>query len=217
MVKFRAHTDQNGKHVVDIECDAGENLYTTDPFDAPEIALEAARRWLQWFDHAPQGKAESIYYILIVPETWPGPPPGAHPYSGLHFKIGRSTDVRKRLQNLQTGTSGDLILHAMEPGSPERERELHEQFKSERRQGEWFSCSPALTKHVLDTWKRNNLLPPEYQAKLLELMDRIHAYRAMRDALGQAPDMVNPSINEPWHGRVFVDLVYTRLAKEEDS
>jgi hypothetical protein len=33
----------------------------------------------------------------------------------------------------------------------------------------------------------------------------------MRQALGGAPDMVNPSLNERWQGKVFIDLVYTKL------
>jgi hypothetical protein len=49
---------------------------------------------------------------------------------------------------------------------------------------------------------------------MLRLPDRIHAYRVARHALGSAPDMVNPSINEPWRGKVFVDLVYSSLAKK---
>jgi len=47
------------------------------------------------------------------------------------------------------------------------------------------------------------------------LMARIHAYQIMRNVLGRPPDMVNPSISEPWHGSVFLDLVYTRLIKGE--
>jgi hypothetical protein len=206
-----------GKYVVEIPDTDGSTLYQTDGFIDPKGALESAQLWLDWFNGVPEGRAESIYYILSVPETWPGPAPGAHKYSGLHFKIGRSKDVRTRVNNLQTGTSGDLYLHAMEPGSSQRERDLHQQFKIERRMGEWFSASPALTKHVWETWGRNRVLPPEYQAKMAELMDRIDIYQRIRHLLGRAPDMVNPSINEPWKGRVFVDLVYTRLLNGEND
>jgi hypothetical protein len=66
--------------------------------------------------------------------------------------------------------------------------------------------------HIMATWRRNNLLPREHQLKVSMLWDRIDAYNAMREMIGRSPDMVNPSINEPWHGTVFVDLVYTRLA-----
>lgn len=36
------------------------------------------------------------------------------------MKIGRSNNVLKRLSNLQTGTFGQLILHALEPGGSEK-------------------------------------------------------------------------------------------------
>jgi hypothetical protein len=214
---LQAHVNPDGRYVVEIPGDDGLILYKTEPCPNRERALESARVWLQWFKNAPQGRAESIYYVLTVPETWPGPALGGHKYSGLHFKIGRSRDVRKRVNNLQTGTSGDLFLHAMEPGSSQRERELHEQFKSERRMGEWFSASPVLTKHVWETWRRHRILPPEFQAKMFVLMERIRVYQAIRHMLGRPPDMVNPSISEDWHGTVFVDLVYTRLLRGDDS
>jgi len=82
--------------------------------------------------------------------------------------------MNRRVQNLQTGTSGDLIVYALEPGSVEREVELHEEFREERRSGEWFSASPELTKHVYLTGKRHRMLPPEHQFKVLQLFDRIH-------------------------------------------
>ena len=213
MGNFHSRADDSGRHIVDIEQPEGETLYSTDPYNSREMALKSARQWFEWFNNAPIGTVESIYYILVVPATWPGPPPEAHPYSGLHVKIGRSKDVLKRIRNLQTGTSGDLILHAMEPGSPEVEQALHRKFESDRRQGEWFSCSLQLAQHMFQTWKRNRLLPPEYRWKIVQLMDRVDAYRLMREKLGGAPDMVNPSLNEKWYGKVFVDLVYTQLAR----
>lgn len=78
----------DGKYVVEIPGDDGSILYKTDPCVKPEGALESARLWLQWFNDVPQGRAESIYYILSVPETWPGPAPGAHKYSGLDSRFG---------------------------------------------------------------------------------------------------------------------------------
>ena len=48
--------------------------YATDDFANPDLAAQAARDWVAWFEGVPFGRAESIYYILAVPETWPGPP-----------------------------------------------------------------------------------------------------------------------------------------------
>jgi len=86
----------------------------------------------------------------------------------------------------------------------------HRQFHDERRQGEWFSCSPPLVGHVFATWKRHRALPPEDRAEIVALMDRIDILREVRSILGGPPDMVNPSLHEKWSGKVFVDLVYAQ-------
>lgn len=212
MYSLHPRVDDSGWFIVDVRNSEGDVLYMTERTSRREDAQKKAVAWANWAEHVADGTCESIYYIISVPETWAGPPPTAHPYSGLHFKIGRSKNVLKRLQNLQTGTSGDLIIHALEPGNSAREIELHEQFREERRSGEWFSASPILMQHVFQTWQRNRMLPPDHQFKVLQLAERISVYRAMRQALGHAPDMVNPSLNEDWNGSVFLDLVYTKLA-----
>jgi hypothetical protein len=96
----------------------------------------------------------------------------------------------------------------MEPGDAKLERARHDEFIDERRQGEWFSCSPRLTTHVFRTWKRNNLLPKEHQMEVLALQDRIDHYMAVRQVIGGPPDLVNPSLADPWQGTVLVDLVH---------
>ena len=206
--------DSSGLFIAEVSLPGGP-VYRTTPQHSKAGARQIAQAWHEWFTGLPSGTVESIYYILLVPETWPGPPLGAHPYSGLHFKIGRTKNVLKRVANLQTGTSGDLVVHALEPGGAEVESQRHAQFASERRQGEWFAASPELCAHVLKTWEHNNALPQEHQAKVARLIERVAAYRAMREALGGAPDMVNPSLNEPWHGKVFIDLVHTKLLKSD--
>lgn len=141
-----------------------------------------------------------------------------NPYSGLYVKIGRSNNVLKRLSNLQTGTSGQLIIHALEPGGSEKESKLHEKFICERRQGEWFACTREVTEHIFATWFRNKMLPPEHQVKLVELADRISTYTHIHDLMGGRADLVNPSINEPWDSEkyVFFDFIYSSLAKQVD-
>ncbi len=201
--------DSNGMYFADVRFDGDDEVrFTSDPTASPESALELGKAWAEWFDGLSEGRVESIYYILAIPETWPGPPPGSHPYSGLHFKIGRAKDVRKRVQNLRTGTSSKLIVHALEPGSRAIEAARHKQFEADRRQGEWFSCSPVLVRHVFDTWERNRAMYPEDRAEIMALTDRIKILRSVRSVLGGAPDMINPSLNEDWGGKIFLDLVY---------
>lgn len=54
-------------------------------------------------------------------------------------KIGKSKDVYRRLRTLQTGSAHMLVLLAVLPGESNRERSIHNQLASFRRQGEWFS------------------------------------------------------------------------------
>jgi len=180
--------------------------YVSEPFASVEEAKVHLETWLHWYDNVAKGDADTIYYILAVPQTWLGPGKGTHRYSGLHVKIGRTNDVRKRVANLRTGTADQLIVHAIEPGDSKVEAKRHKQFESDRRQGEWFRCSPALVRHIFDTWKRNNLLPPEDQQAILALHERIQIYQSVNES--GTFDMVNPSLNEDWRGRVFVDLVH---------
>jgi len=188
--------------------DNDEVMYTSDSALDEASAMNLGQKWAQWFDGLSEGTSESIYYILAVPETWPGPINGLHPYSGLHFKIGRARDVRKRVQNLRTGTSAKLIVHALEPGNAAVEAARHRQFESDRRQGEWFASSPPLVKHVFDTWRRHRAMHPDDRAEMAALMKRADILEAIRGTFGAAPDMINPSLNEKWGGNVFVDLVY---------
>ncbi|MBS3923308.1 MAG: GIY-YIG nuclease family protein [Nitrosarchaeum sp.] len=193
-------------------------VYKTSNFSSPNLAMKEAKRWSKWADGIPEGKADSIYYIMGIPETWSGPSPGNQPFSGLHMKIGRSKNVRKRLQNLKTGTSDDLYLLALEPGNATIEKMRHKQFASDRRKGEWFVCTPKLFQHALYTWGKNNLLPKEAQERWFLMTERIYAYREARkiaSKLGITPEMVNPSLNEEWKATVFMDFVFRDIVRKD--
>lgn len=184
-----------------------EVRYFSDVYETSVEALEDTTRWYSWAKALPNGRAESIYYIIEVPETWSGPHDLSNLFSGLRVKIGRSINPLKRLANLQTGCSGELIICALEPGHSQRESELHKIFSSERRQGEWFVCTPKLFEHLKAVQTKNSILPPKHRYKLENLIERAHIYSAVRDVFSGAPDIVNPSLDEPWSGSVFVDLV----------
>lgn len=167
---------------------------------------------MRWSAALPE--ADTVYYFLEVPETWAGPPPGAHPWSGLRMKIGRTNNVVKRLLNLQTGSSARLIMVALEPGGAKLERDRHRQFGSDRRQGEWFACSPALAQHAIDTWSRYRMLHPDHQREMLRLIERIEILKGVRKLFNGPPAMINPSLNESWEGSWFVDLVHAFRPEE---
>jgi hypothetical protein len=172
----------------------GNKIYSTDGFSSEIESINIVKDWLFWFENAPINKANSIYYILSIPDNWMGGIICDNPYSGLQVKIGITKDLRKRISNLQTGSEGQLVIHAIEPGSRKKELEIHKKFESDRRQGEWFACSLNLYKHIIETWRKNILLPPEYQEAVLVLWERIRIYRGLRKD-GRTFDMINPSIN----------------------
>ncbi|MDB9303996.1 GIY-YIG nuclease family protein [Nodularia spumigena CS-591/12] len=210
MFQVEIKSDGSGQYFAEVSDPEAEIFYSTYKYPTHHQATEDARKWIHWFEKIRSGTVESIYYILAVPETWAGSPPGIHPYFGLQVKIGRTKNVLRRLQNLRTGTSGQLIIHALEPGGSDVERIRHKQFELDRRQGEWFACSPLLTKHILEIWGHYRVLPREHQYLVLELHERIKILRSVRKVFGGAPDMINPSLNEPWFGSVFIDLVHPR-------
>lgn len=212
---FEKIKNEDGRWRVRVHTPGWEFVYETELYPSADLAMKEARRWSTWVDNVSLGKADSIYYILVIPENWFPPSADAHAFAGLHMKIGRARDVLKRLQNLKTGTPGELIIMALEPGSHAIERARHKQFASERRQGEWFVCSPELSRHAWDTWRKNNLLPPEHQARMLRFAERLGQYREIWKIVGEKPNMVNPSINEKWHGPVFVDLVNTSILQKD--
>lgn len=84
--------------------------------------------------------------------------------SGLGiYKIGYSSNVQKRMENLQEGSPVKLtILHTIPVKSPglytrNLEKTLHELFEKERLHGEWFKFSKDQIEFILeldkDNWK----------------------------------------------------------------
>lgn len=57
-------------------------------------------------------------------------------------KIGCSTDPKRRLRNLQSGSPAPLRLLATFEGGYVAEKELHRRFAGRRVHGEWFDLGP---------------------------------------------------------------------------
>lgn len=86
-------------------------------------------------------------------------------------------DVLKRLRSLQTGAAGELKLIAMQPGTPETERALHERFAEQRLHGEWFEMNEPLFVYMcLTVWTMAGIYsdkgvkPPEWMKQGLRMM-----------------------------------------------
>lgn len=95
-------------------------------------------------------------------------------------------EVEKRLKALQTGSASELSLIAMQPGSVDTERALHERFAQYRIQGEWFEMSEPLFAYIcLTVWSMagiysdKGVIPPEWMRLVL---------RMMREMSGPLPD-----------------------------
>lgn len=68
-------------------------------------------------------------------------------YMGINgqIKIGYTTNLRQRSSAYPPGTE----LLAVEPGTPELEKQRHNQFSRHLARGrEWFADNPALTAHI---------------------------------------------------------------------
>ena len=76
-----------------------------------------------------------------------------------YVKIGFSTNIKRRLSDLQVGSPYAFILLAVAEGDQVREKELHERFQKYRLSGEWFAYSEELRNFVLDReWMSLNAL-----------------------------------------------------------
>ncbi len=71
-------------------------------------------------------------------------------------KIGFSKDVRKRLKQLQTSNSNQLILLGYVQGSRIEEQYYHKLFSKDKSElvGEWF----VLSDNIIDYLNQNNLM-----------------------------------------------------------
>jgi len=203
-LKIETFSKANGRYFGRVERQDGF-VYVTDACESDGKARSSAEEWCNWHENVISNDADTIYYIVAIPYAWIGPYSSANRYSGLEVKIGRSRNLMKRFSNLRTGTGSHLVIHAIEPGNSTVEQQRHNEFAKERRQGEWFVITPRLEKHIMKTWFRNNLLPREHQLEIVDLQHRIDKYIYVKKVIG-VPDMVNPSLEEPWHGNVFVDL-----------
>ncbi|HEY4452341.1 MAG TPA: GIY-YIG nuclease family protein [Solirubrobacteraceae bacterium] len=63
-------------------------------------------------------------------------------------KIGRTTDLRGRPRDLQTGNPRELELVSAWRGNASQEREMHAEFQHLRIRGEWFACTDDLLRYV---------------------------------------------------------------------
>lgn len=120
-------------------------------------------------------------------------------------KIGFTSDLAKRQQNMSVSTPGGVAILATLPGSRETESYLHDKFEDDRLNGEWFRYSEAIRDFIRDIqngkaglipfkdeaiYKRHS--PEEFSAEALErarqmAIDIVNAeHRGFRDTIAAA-------------------------------
>jgi hypothetical protein len=60
------------------------------------------------------------------------------------IKIGYSTQVGRRVAELQTGSPEELHVVATVPGTKTDEAALHRRFKGQHARGEWYRAAPEV-------------------------------------------------------------------------
>ncbi len=117
------------------------------PFDRHRALLEEYEAW--WgFIRLPR-----VYFV------------GAELKLGLPIKVGIAGNPRERLRSLQTSHPKPLTLFALEYGGREREAELHQRWRRQRLNGEWFTLTAPILDHVAK-------LTPSLTTRLAEVQAR---------------------------------------------
>ena len=95
-----------------------------------EAAKREAQQWRQWCDAidreiAPLFSGPHVYFVQSINE---GP-----------IKIGFTTNLARRIAQLNTGSSARLVIIASMPAGRAYERHLHRRLAAHRLHGEWFA------------------------------------------------------------------------------
>jgi hypothetical protein len=95
--------------------------------------------------------AHQAKLLKIRPQSLPGFIYLVQAVGTNKFKIGKATDVIKRIRGLQTGSPLKVryVYHAYVHNTNLCEMELHNKFSSQREIGEWFSLTPEEVKFCI--------------------------------------------------------------------
>lgn len=108
----------------------------------PDVFQDEVLTLYEIYDHKrihdviykPEKKDQYIYFILDV--------------ENVAVKIGISSNVKSRLNQLQTGTINTLELLHCYLGDEEEEKRLHRFFSKNHLRGEWFSFGPEISSFI---------------------------------------------------------------------
>ena len=97
-----------------------------------EMAKTSIRKLIQWSDEADEADEESKYTYFIRCQSF--------------IKIGKTSDIRKRLISLQTGNPFEITLIGYLNG--DKEKQIHELFFEFHHKNEWFYLSQEIIDYV---------------------------------------------------------------------
>jgi hypothetical protein len=107
----------------------------------PNLSIDDVRDWL----------AADAAEILQERAAQDWVEPSGHVYfvkRGEEVKIGFTTDITNRLSNLNSGSSVDLTVLLMVPGTPALERYFHSKFAADRIGREWFRLADPVQEFI---------------------------------------------------------------------
>lgn len=96
-------------------------------------------------------------------------------YDGESVKVGHSKNPRKRVKQLQTGSSSKIQLLGTIYGDKALEKEIHRQFNRFRIINEWFRPEDELIQFINDNIIENRYIHRDDNGKLTSLL-RIKAF-----------------------------------------
>ena len=69
MFKISTELSDDKQYIGKVTKSERDISYSTQRYPSEQQAIDDARYWIDWFQKVPLGEAESVYYILSVPET----------------------------------------------------------------------------------------------------------------------------------------------------
>lgn len=138
-------------------------------------------------------------------------------------KIGFTSDLEKRKQNLSVALPGGITILAALPGNKETEAYLHDKFANHRLSGEWFTFSEEIRDFIRDFQNGKRGMVPfrdtvvymrrstaQYATEAVELA-REMARAIINAELRGLGDTANAAINRLSRRTGFARSAFTRL------
>jgi hypothetical protein len=123
-------------------------------------------------------------------------------------KIGWTAHIHQRMRNIQTGNAQKVTLEKFFPTYIEAEKMIHNRFKADRLNGEWFRNSEDMGEFWDDIWDYQHFIASRKFQDGEEIFSRIETIVVDLDGL----DTMLKTINERWPPIFVANLMSHELA-----